>query len=205
MKTFSTDNAMGNMQKFGSQLAVVVAVISGLTTVAGAAWGLIEFAQATRIETKNARIKQLTTYGTFGEFLKRYHHVEVITENFMARYRNKEFDTEKLLKTYKTGSAIFTSPELKEYREIQQFYEELGTLIHFEVIDFDSAFELITFPSHFFEETKPLSNFLKMHWFELRPNPEQRVLKDFGENLEKLESLYVERREFFRKKAEKSQ
>jgi hypothetical protein len=43
-----------------------------------------------------------------------------------------------------------------------------------------------------------------MHWFELRPNPEQRVLKDFGENLEKLESLYVARREFFRKKAEKS-
>lgn len=194
MKTFSTDNVMENIQKFGSQLAVVVAVISGLTTVAGAAWGLIEFAQATRTEARNARIKQLTTYGNFGEFLKRYHNVEVITENFMARYRNKEFDTEKLLKTYKTGSAIFTSPELKEFREIQQFYEELGTLIRFGVVDFESAFQLITFPSDFFEETRPLQDFLKNHWFELRPNPQQRALVDFGANLDELGHNYAARR-----------
>lgn len=185
---------MAVLQKIGTQLAVVTAVISGLSAVAGAAWSLWEFAQATHTQARTARIQQLTTYGSFGEFLKQYHQVEATTERFLAVYRAKSVNPQALLVRYRTGSAMYLSPELADFRAVHQFYEELGTLIRFGVVDFEVAFELITFPSDFYEETAPLREFLAAHWFELRSDPAQRALKDFGYNLRILESSYAARR-----------
>ncbi len=63
---------------------------------------------------------------------------------------------------------MYYSPELKDFRKIHQFYEELGALIHFNAVDFELVFQLITFPSDFQETTQPLQHFLRDHWFELR-------------------------------------
>lgn len=186
---------MNNLQRLGSRLAIVVGVISGLSTVGGAAWSLLEFAHATRTETRAARVKQVTSYASFGEFLKRYHEIEEVTERFLADYRTKKFDPAEMLTRYKTGSAMYTAPELKDFRAIHQFYEELGTLIRFGAIDFETAFQLITFPSDFFEETRPLHNFLRDNWFALRPDPQQRALSDFGANLTELGNNYAARRQ----------
>lgn len=113
----------------------------------------------------------------------------------MADYHAKKFDTAEMLTRYKTGSAMYTSPELKDFRTIHQFYEELGTLIRFGAIDFETAFQLITFPSDFFEETRPQHNFLRDNWFALRADPNQRALSDFGANLAELGNNYAARRQ----------
>ena len=182
---------------FGKNLAVVVAILSSLSAISGAAWSLFEFARATREKSRVAQISQLTTYASFGQFLKRYHEIEIKTDRFIRTHRETDwarFDQEQL-KKYKTGSSMYYSSELEEFRDIHQFYEELATLIRFNAVDFELVFQLITFPSDFYEITKPLQNFLRDHWFELRPDPARRALKDLGFNLDELAKNYEARRD----------
>ena len=172
------------------QLALAVAIVSALSTLAGAGWSLIEFAKATREQARVARISQLTTYASFGELLKRYHVIEKSTDGFMRQHRTPDWDLSALLKQYQTGASVYYSQELSEFRDIHQFYEELGTLIRFNAVDFELVFQVITFPSDFQDTTRQLQQFLADHWFELRSDPRSRVLTDFGFNLAELERNY---------------
>ncbi len=52
----------------------------------------------------------------------------------------------------------------------------------------------MTFPSDFYEGTKPLQDFLSAHWYELRKDPAKRALKGFGTNLTQLAENYDRRR-----------
>jgi hypothetical protein len=175
---------------FGKKLAVIVAIVSGLTAVSSAAWSLIELAKETRERSKVARIAQLTTYASFGKFLERYHVIEQRTDDFMRRDRQQRLDRDELLRRYQTGASIYYSEELREFREIHQFYEELATLIRFGEVDFDLVFQLITFPSDFTDATRELQSFLRDHWFEMDKDPKKRRLCDFGANLDQLEKNY---------------
>ena len=180
--------------RFGKNLAVVVAIVSSLSAIAGAAWTLFEFARATREKSRVAQIAQLTTYASFGELLKRYHEIEQKTDAFMRQHRHATWDLAALLKQHETGASMYYSPELKDFRDIHQFYEELGTLIRFGAVDFELVFQLVTFPSDFQETTKPLQQFLSDHWFELRSDLTAKKLRDFGFNLAELEKNYEARR-----------
>jgi len=175
---------------FGKKLAVFVAIVSSLTAISSAAWSLIELAKETRERSKVARIAQLTTYASFGKFLERYHVIEQKTDDFMKRDRQKRIDRDDLLRGYQTGASIYYSDELRDFREIHQFYEELATLIRFGEVDFELVFQLITFPSDFADATRDLQKFLRDHWFELNKDPKKRQLCDFGANLDQLEKNY---------------
>jgi hypothetical protein len=178
----------------GKNLAVVVAIVSSLSVIAGTAWSLFEFANATRAKSRSARIAQLTTYESFGELLKRYHEIEQKTDDFTRRHRRADWNFAALLKQYETGASVYYSDAFKDFRAIHQFYEELGTVIRFGAVDFELVFQLITFPSDFQEATRPLQQFLQDHWFELRADPKERQLRDFGFNLAELEKNYEARR-----------
>ena len=179
-------------------LAVAVAIVSGLSVILSAAWSLYQFGNATREQRKTARIVQLTSYESFGQVLKRYHEIEVITDNFMRRHRRAALDLPALLKRDETGSSIYYSAELKDFREIHQFYEELGALIRYGAVDFVLVFELVTFPSDFQDATRTLQQFLTDHWFETRDDPVKKRLADFGSNFEDLERRYEEARRLAR-------
>ena len=184
------------VSRVSKHLAIVVAVLSSLSAIAGAAWSLFEFARATREQSRVAQIAQLTSYASFGQLLKGYHEVEEKTDAFLRQHRRADWKVEApaLLKKYETGASMYYSPELRDFREIHQFYEELGTIIRFNAVDFELVFQLVTFPSDFYDSTKPLQDFLSNHWFELRPDPSKRILKDFGFNLKELSENYEARR-----------
>ena len=179
-------------------LAVAVAIVSGLSVILSAAWSLYQFGNATRDQRKAARIVQLTSYESFGQVLKRYHEIEVITDNFMRRQRRGALDLQALLKRYETGSSMYYAEELKDFREIHQFYEELGALIRYGAVDFALVFELVTFPSDFQGATRPLQQFLADHWFETQDDPVKKRLADFGSNFTDLEQRYEEARRLAR-------
>ena len=190
------------MSLIGSNIALIVGILTGLSTMAGVVWNLYEFAMATREKAKAAQVAQLTTYSTFGALLTRYRQVAQQTEVFMRAYRNDQWDDPAILqafldaslKEYKTGAAMYYAPLLADFREIRTFYEELGALLRFNTVDFEVVFQLITFPTDFYETTKPLQSFLRAHWFELRPDPAKRTLKDFGWNMWQLTTNYDKRR-----------
>ena len=182
------------LSRFATNLAVVVAIVSGLSAIAGAAWSLVEFARATREKSRAAQIGQLTSYASFGEVLKQYHMIEEKTDAFLRQHRRADWDLPALLTKYQTGASIYYSPELRDFRDIHQFYEELAALVRYNAVDFELVFQLITFPSDFQDTTKPLQRFLADHWFELRADPDSRALKDFGSNLAEIEKNYDARR-----------
>lgn len=182
------------LTNLSKKMAVIVAIVSSLTTLCGAAWSLLEFARATRERANVARIAQLTTYQSFGDLLKRYHNIEKMTDDFMRRYRKNPPDLVALMHQYQTGSSIYYAEEMKEFREIHQFYEELGTLIRFKAIDFELVYQTVIFPSDFYEDTQPLQVLISEHWFELRKDAKNRALNDFGFNLSELRRNYEARR-----------
>ena len=178
----------------GKNIAIIVSIVTGLSTIAGVLWNLYEFASASRERTRAARITQLTTYANFGDLLQNYREIEQKTDDFMRAHRNADWDFAALLNEYETGASLYYSPEFKDYREIQEFYEELGTLIRFDALDFELVFQFVKFPSDFYETTKPLQDFISAHWFELRSDPNQRALRDFGHNLTRLANNFELRR-----------
>lgn len=124
--------------------------------------------------------------------LREYRKVAKQTDRFLKQYRQHPLDQaalDALLSKYKTGSSIYSSDELADFAEIRGFYEELGTLIRFGAIDFDLAFEVITFPTDFFEDTQPVAEFIGSNWFG-----KDRRLKDFMFNTSQLATNYDNKR-----------
>jgi hypothetical protein len=180
--------------RIGKNIAKIVAIATGLSAIAGVLYNLYEFANSYQKTVKAAQISQLTSYSSFGKLLEHYRKIEQKTDDFIRAHRNGHWDYEALLKQYKTGASLYYSPKFRDFREIREFYEELGTLVRYKALDGELVFQLITFPSDFQETTKPLQNFISDHWFELRPDPNQRKLKGFGSNMVQLEKNYEKRR-----------
>jgi hypothetical protein len=186
----------------GKNIALLVGILTGLSTMAGVLWNLYEFAIATREKTKAAQVAQLTSYSTFGDLLTRSRRVAQQTEEFMQAYRKDRWDDQAILQAfldasleeYRTGASLYYAPRLADFREIRAFYEELGALLRFNAVDFEVVFQLITFPNDFYETTKPLQDFIRAHWFALRSDPAKHTLKDFGSNMRRLATNYDRRR-----------
>ncbi len=178
----------------GRIIAIIVGIATGFSTIAGVIWNLYEFANSTREKTKSSQISQLTSYTNFGELIRHYRQIEKKTDDFMRTYRDRHWDREALLKQYTSGSSIYYSQEFKEFREIREFYEEVGTLVRFKALDFELVFQVIIFPSDFYEKTRPLRKIISEHWFESRVFQNECQLKDFGFNMEQLSKNYERRR-----------
>ena len=182
-----------NMGKAARYLTVLVTVLTALSTISGILWNLYEFANATRQKARTEQIAQLTTYESFGEVLTEYRGIQVLTNKFV-----NEFNTETLPmleEKYKDGSSLYFSDELKNYRKIREFYEELGVLIRFGAIDFELAYQLIAFPDDFLSMTKNLQEYIEMNWFSEDSGLKDRKLVDFNANFCELGKRYQQRRQ----------
>ena len=169
-----------------------VAIVSAITTLIGAAWGLIEFALTSQKQREIARVAQLTSYKSFGELLRAYHAIEKQTDDFMKQTnRRSDWDCDSLINEYGSGASIYYAEQFKALRASHEFYEELGTLIRFRAVDFDVVFETITFPSDVQLATGSLQKCIAEHWFKLRT---PHCLPDFGANLRLLQRNFEARR-----------
>jgi len=187
------DTSNNWVSRWSKTTAVIITLITAVASLASLTWDFSKFVNSQLERDKAARIAQLTTYSTFGDMLKRYQEIAKLTYEFLDKYREDPLDQSKLdllLAKYKTGSAIFySSPELGDFSEIREFYEELGTLIRFGAIDFDLAFQVVTFPTDFLEETKALADFIGDNWFGAN-----RRLPSFMLNMRLLAENYENKR-----------
>ncbi|MCJ7600736.1 MAG: hypothetical protein MUO63_04435 [Desulfobulbaceae bacterium] len=180
------------ISRWGKNITLIVTLVTGVASLAGFAWKFSQFVDSQLERDRAAKITQLTTYSNFGDMLRKYREVVKKTDRFLSQYRQHPLDQaalDALLSKYKTGSSIYSSEELANFSEIRGFYEELGTLIRFGAIDFDLAFEVITFPTDFFEETQPVANFVGLNWFG-----KDRSLPDFMFNASQLAKNYDNKR-----------
>lgn len=151
------------------QVATVAAIVTGLTTLAGAAMALWQFAWRTETERKAEDLRELTTFGSYAEIVRKDRDVTKLTNSYMATVREhgplSPVDLEDLLTRYKTGLAIYEAPEFESFRTIHEFYEELGLQVSRGALDFDLVFQLVTYPSDFAKATRALCTFIGANWF----------------------------------------
>ena len=153
------------LSRFSKNLALVVAIVTGLSTLIGLAWNIYENAQATRDERYDEQIAELTTYADFGEMVKEYRVIGRRTAEFMKAHRHTKWNCDSLLDLYEAGVSIYYSKDLEDWTSLREFYEDLGLLIRYDVLDFDLVYELIIFPTECIELTAPLTDCLSENWY----------------------------------------
>jgi hypothetical protein len=112
--------------------------------------------------------------------------------SFLANYR-KLPSPDSLLEKHGTGSKIYYSDELKEFRKICNHYDTVGALMNGRYLDFDLYYQIVSFPDDFYVETRELREKIKNNWYS--KDIKDRVLKDFLSNLESLRKRYETQRE----------
>lgn len=180
------------VSRWSKNVTLILTLVTGVASLAGFVWKFSQFVDSQLERDRAAKITQLTTYSNFGDMLRKYRALVKKTDGFLKQYRQHPLDQaalDALLTKYNTGSSIYYSEELGDFSEIRGFYEELGTLIRFGAIDFDLAYEVITFPTDFFEVTKPVAEFVRLNWFG-----KGRMLKDFMHNETILAQAYDDKR-----------
>lgn len=177
------------LNRFSKNLAIVVAVVTGLSTIAGFAWKLYEDARASYERRRTGQVAQLTTYADFGEVVKRYREIGRETAGFLKENWSVQWNCDSLLQLYGTGAGVYYSADLKRYAEVREFYEDLGILIRYDAIDFDLVYDVIIFPDDFVEKTGTLTDCVCRHWYG-----RGRPVVGFSANLYELQENYARRR-----------
>jgi hypothetical protein len=149
---------------------LAAAIVTAGATVAGGMFSGWQFLMSQIEQRKAAELKQLSTFGTFAQLVTTSRAIEKKTVLFVQKLDSEGgFSPDRLnalLQAHKSGAAIYTSDEFKDFREIHEFYEELGLVVKEDSTDFDLVFELITFPSDFSYKTDNFCRFLGKNWFE---------------------------------------
>lgn len=186
------DEPVGPWERLGElarRVATVAGIIASLSTVSGAGYALWQLALIKSTERQVEEMKQLTTFGTFSEFVAKYRRMAIETDRYLRVLRAEPAFTperlDELLRRHGTGSSIYYSDEMTRFREIHEFYEELGLQVCRGALNHELVFELVTFPTDFAERTRPLCRFMGSAWFG--PN---RPIVGMCENTDHLAALY---------------
>jgi hypothetical protein len=94
-----------------------------------------------------------------------------------------------LLKKYKTGEQMYHSDELKDFRAVKDYFDQIGAFVKLGYLDFDLFFCVVAFPDSFWIISEPYRNYISKNW-----SNEKKELKDFDSNMNYLYSLYKEKR-----------
>lgn len=186
------DEPVGPWERLGElarRVATVAGIIASLSTVSGAGYALWQLALIKSTERQVEEMKQLTTFGTFSEFVAKYRRTAIETDRYVRVLRAEPAFTparlDELLQRHGTGSSIYYSDEMTRFREIHEFYEELGLQVCRGALNHDLVFELVTFPTDFAERTRPLCRFMGHAWFGAN-----RPIVGMCENTDHLAALY---------------
>lgn len=95
----------------------------------------------------------------------------------------------ELLKKYKTGERMYHASELKDFRKVKDYFEQIGAFVQLGYLDFDLFFCVVAFPDSFWKTSEPYRITLSKNW-----SLEKGELKDFDSGMSKLHSLYVQKR-----------
>ncbi len=180
---------MSRLTRFAKNLAIIVGILTGLSTVAGLAWNIYEDARTTREKRESQRIEQLTSYADFGEVVKHYRSVGRTTAQFLRAHWRQDWSCDSLLNLYTTGAGIYYAEDLQPWTEVREFYEDLGILVRYGAIDFDLVYDAIIFPSDLVEKTEKLSTCVCENWY----GKGKRVV-GFSSNLNELQENYTRKR-----------
>ena len=180
---------MSRLTKLGKNLAIIVGIVTGLSTIAGLMWNIYEDARATREQREAQQIAQLSSYANFGEVLKQYHVIGQTTADFMKENWNQQWNCDSLLGLYTTGAGIYYSDDMKQWADVRIFYEDLGILIRYGALDFELVYQAIIFPADLVELNKPLTDCVGQNWFG-RGKP----VEEFSRNLHMLHRNYERKR-----------
>jgi hypothetical protein len=131
----------------------------------GAAGGIL-FSSITYVTTQwakndEAKRAQLSTFSTYGQYLKRYQEyiqpalgklmkdkTRMKLEVAMRKQNPSVCNAVVAGTTTKTGFEVFTSKELRDVRQVHNFYESIGYGLENRQLDFEVIFGLITVPAY---------------------------------------------------------
>ncbi|MGC4064841.1 MAG: hypothetical protein QM784_09385 [Polyangiaceae bacterium] len=171
-------------------LAKLAKLVAGLGTITAFIVGGAELVKGTRsfFEEVNKTLRtsrdvaeqvaaerkrsQLSSFGTYAQLLSQHRNIALRTVTFIheldrsggycgrnaARLRD-------FLPRFGNGSVLYFSPEMKEYREIHEFYEDLGLQVREGAVEYELIFELVTFPTDFVKKTRCLGELIGDNWF----------------------------------------
>lgn len=94
-----------------------------------------------------------------------------------------------LLEKYKTGEQMYHSEELKGFRSVKDYFEQIGAFVKLGYLDFDLFFCVVAFPDSFWINSEPYRKCIGKNW-----STEKGELKDFDSNMGYLYNLYKEKR-----------
>ena len=167
-----------------TELIGVPAAILALLFAVNQYW---QTASAQRQTTKAERIVHLSTVRAF---FSTYDAIIPTAIKFTADLTSGHMRAPKdLLAAYQTGERMFYADELKDFRTVRDYFEQLGTYVEKDYIDFDLVFEIVTFPDSFWVNTEELRKVIADNW-----SKERGPLSDFSSNMRKLYERYQKAR-----------
>jgi hypothetical protein len=146
--------------------------ISGIVVSLGAAIGImgsaITYILTEKAKRDEAQKTQLTSYKTYGGYLTLYRDEIQPMMGILLRDKERRLLEEEALdmrkkgkggsskaclamidkSTTRTGFEVFSSPELKTYRSVHNYYESIGYSLAQDQLDFEIIFDLITLPNY---------------------------------------------------------
>lgn len=143
------------------RLKDLVAAATALSAAVGIGFSSYTYVSTQWNKNDEARRSQLSTFSTYGQYLKRYQEdiqpalgrlmKDPVRERLNSAMREKnKMVCEAILNksTTKTGFQVFMSDGLKDAREVHNFYESIGYGLSREQLDFVIIFDLITHPAY---------------------------------------------------------
>ena len=186
------------------RLGKIAAILGAITAVVVAGKGLLASVKDLTTELtstiKAQRIaeerRQLRSFGTYADLVRQHRQIAPRTVKYMRDLEEaggycdaNAVRAKALVEKYKNGAALYFSEEYKDYREIHEFYEDLGLQVRKGAADMGLVFELVTFPTDFVKKTQCLGMAISENWFGVG----QRIA-GFSENTESLMKEYAQRR-----------
>jgi hypothetical protein len=148
-------------QMWVQTLKDLAAAATALSAAAGIAFSSYTYVSTQWNKNDEARRSQLTTFSTYGQYLAKYQKEmqpalarlmkDPVREQLdIAMRHNAKTACQAVLNrsTTKTGFQVFMSDDLKDAREVHNFYESIGYGLSKEQLDFEVIFELITLPAY---------------------------------------------------------
>ena len=150
-----------NGKSLAEQLKDFGTAASAVSAAIGIAFSAYTYVSTQWAKNDEAQRAQLSTFSTYGQYLKRYQGViqpalgqimsDPLTKSLDKAMRDKDTTACKKVidtSTTKTGFEVFVSPPLKNAREVHNFYESVSYGLAEGQLDFEVIFELITLPAY---------------------------------------------------------
>ena len=181
-------NPESNVYRKLVQFANFSRKIGTIAALFATCWGAVEWALHWRQDRQHDVLEQIKTYGSFKDLIEKSHATELKVNAWMRNDWDK-YNTKKkqddLLDKYKTGANIYYSEEMKIFREIHTYFEELGIVVNHRAVEFEAFFDAVTFPSDYEEQTRAFHKMIADHWFG------EHGIAGFTENMQKMGYQYA--------------